>query len=104
MLIRDGGERIDLRERFNAGAGPATRDALFPRGLTDTFALAYRDWLDAIASGRQSEMNGREGLHDLATAFAIMESATTRTSIAVADVLSGKVDSYQRAINAHYGL
>jgi predicted dehydrogenase len=104
MLIRDGGERIDLRERFNAEAGPATRDALFPHGLTDTFALAYRDWIDAIAAGRQSEMNGREGLHDLATAFAIMESATTRTSIAVADVLSGKVDSYQRAINAHYGL
>jgi predicted dehydrogenase len=103
-LIRDGGERIDLRERFNAEAGPVTRDALFPSDITDTFALAYRDWIDAIAAGRQSEMNGREGLHDLATAFAIMESATARGPVAVDDVLSGKVDGYQQVINKHYGL
>ncbi|HVX31232.1 MAG TPA: Gfo/Idh/MocA family oxidoreductase [Nitrolancea sp.] len=103
-LIRDGGERIDLRDLFAAEASLETRDAYFPRGLTDTFALAYRDWLDAIAAQHQPEMNGREGLHDLATAFAIMESATAHRSVAVADVLTGKVDAYQREIDRHYGL
>jgi predicted dehydrogenase len=103
-LIRDGGEQIDLRALFNAEATPEARDAYFPRGITDTFGLAYRDWLDAIATGRQPEMNGREGLLDLATAFAIMESATARGPVAVTDVLSGRVDRYQRAINEHYGL
>jgi predicted dehydrogenase len=103
-LIRDGGEHIDLRALFDAEASPEEREAYFPRGLTDTFALAYRDWLDAIAAGRQPEMNGREGLLDLATAFAIMESATAHRAVAVADVLSAKVDGYQQAINAHYGL
>jgi len=103
-LIRDNGEHVDLRDLFNAEAGPETREAFFPRGLTDTFALAYRDWLDSIVARRQPEMNGREGLHDLATAFAIMESATARAPVAVADVLSGKIDAYQRAINQHYGL
>jgi predicted dehydrogenase len=103
-LIRDGGEQIDLRALFNAEATPEARDAYFPRGITDTFGLAYRDWLDAIATGRQPEMNGREGLLDLATAFAIMESATARGPVVVTDVLSGRVDRYQRAINEHYGL
>jgi predicted dehydrogenase len=103
-VIRDGGEQIDLRDLFNAESSPETRNAYFPRGVTDTFALAYRDWLDAIAAGRQPEMNGREGLLDLATAFAIMESATARQAVAVADVLSGEVDTYQQPINKHYGL
>jgi predicted dehydrogenase len=103
-LIRDGGEQIDLRALFNAEATPEIRHAYFPRGITDTFGLAYRDWLDAIATGRQPEMNGREGLLDLATAFAIMESATARGPVVVTDVLSGRVDRYQRAINEHYGL
>jgi predicted dehydrogenase len=103
-LTRDGGKQINLRALFDAEASTEIKEAIFPRGLTDTFALAYRDWLDAIAAGRQPEMNGREGLLDLATAFAIMESATAHSPIAVADVLSGKVDAYQQPINAHYGL
>jgi predicted dehydrogenase len=103
-LIRDGGERIDLRDLFRAEASAETRDAYFPRGLTDTFGLAYRDWLDAIAAKRQPEMNGREGLRDLATAFAIMESATAHGPVSVEDVLTGRIDSYQQAINEEYGL
>jgi 1,5-anhydro-D-fructose reductase (1,5-anhydro-D-mannitol-forming) len=102
-LIRDGGEHISLRALFDSEAEPDVREAFFPRGITDTFALAYRDWLDAIAAGRQPEMNGREGLHDLATAFAIMESATARGPVYVDDVLHGRVDEYQRPINAHHG-
>ncbi|HEX3724136.1 MAG TPA: Gfo/Idh/MocA family oxidoreductase [Nitrolancea sp.] len=103
-LIRDGGEHVSLRTLFDSEAEPDVREAFFPQGITDTFALAYRDWLDAIAAGHQPEMNGQEGLHDLATAFAIMESATAHSPIYVDDVLQGRVDEYQRPINAYYGL
>ncbi len=101
-LIRDGGERIELADLFEREATSDEREHFFPRGVTDPFALAYRDWLDAIVAGRQPEMNGREALRDLATAFAIMESSTARGPVLVQDVLSGKVDAYQQSIDAHY--
>lgn len=104
MITRDHGERVDLADLFARDGSAAERERFFPRGITDPFALAYREWLDAIAAGRQPEMNGREALRDLATAFAIMESATAKRPILVEDVLSGKVDAYQQPINAHYGL
>ena len=103
-LIRDGGEHVELADLFEREATNDEQERFFPRGVTDPFALAYRDWLDAIASGRQPEMNGREALRDLATAFAIMESSTARGPVLVGDVLSGKIGDYQKPIDAHYGL
>ncbi|HVB63237.1 MAG TPA: Gfo/Idh/MocA family oxidoreductase, partial [Nitrolancea sp.] len=103
-LIRDGGEHVSLPTLFDSEAEADVREAFFPRGVTDTFALAYRDWLNAIRSGHQPEMNGHEGLRDLATAFAIMESATAHGPVFVDDVLDGYVDQYQHPINANYGL
>lgn len=103
-LIRDDGTREDVRDIFEREATPEERERYFPLGVTDAFGLAYLDWLRAIRSGTQPETDGREGVRDLATAFAIMESATARRPIDVADVLSGKVDAYQREINEHYGL
>lgn len=44
------------------------------------------------------------GLRDLATAMAILESAEAGAPVAVADVLAGRVDAYQRPINEYYGL
>jgi predicted dehydrogenase len=103
-ITRDGGERVELADLFSHEATEEERERFFPRGVKDPFALAYRDWLDAIEARRQPEMNGREALRDLATAFAIMESATARGPVRVEDVLSGTVDAYQQPINAHYGL
>lgn len=103
-LVRDGGARVEARTLFDAEAGDEARERFFPLGLTDSFALLQRDWLRAIRAGRQPETSGREGLRDLATAFAIMESATAGGPVAVADVLAGRVRDYQAPIDAHYGL
>jgi predicted dehydrogenase len=62
------------------------------------------DWLRAIRAGDQPEANGEEGLRDLATAYAILEAAAAGRPIAVADVLAGRLATYQRPIDAHYGL
>ena len=103
-LTRDGGQREDIHDRFRREATEAERERFFPLGLTDTFALGFLDWLRAIRRGDQPETSGQEGLRDLATAFAIMESATVGGPVRVADVLSGRVSAYQRDIDAHYGL
>lgn len=104
-LIGDDGAREALADRFAREASAADRERFFPRGLTDSFALAYLDWLRAIRAGGQPEMDGEEGLRDLATAFAILESSELGGApVAVDDVLSGAIDTYQRPIDAHYGL
>jgi predicted dehydrogenase len=103
-LVRDGGERVAVRELFARTASAAERERFFPLGLTDTFALGYLDWLGAIRRGGQPEASGAEGLRDLATAFAILESATAGGPVRVADVLAGTVDAYQREIDAYHGL
>lgn len=103
-LVRDGGARADLRDLFKREADATTREHFFPHGLTDTFALGMLDWLRAIRAGGQPEANGEEGLRDLATAYAILESATAGGPVAVADVLAGRLATYQRPIDAHYGL
>ena len=46
-----------------------------------------RDFIGAIAEGREPIMNGREALDDLAVVLAAYESARTGAPVRVADVL-----------------
>ncbi len=103
-LVRDDGSRVELTDLFAREATDDERETATPYGVTDPFGLAYLDWLRAIRAGGQPETSGAEGLRDLATAFAISESATAGAPVAVADVLSGAVARYQREIDAYYRL
>jgi len=64
-LVLDDGSTHSATALFNSQADPRTRAAFFPYGLTDTFALAYVDFLSAIDGEREPEMSGTEGLFDL---------------------------------------
>lgn len=100
----DGGQTADLAELYQRGADPAQRQRLFPLGLDDSFALSQLDWLDAVRCRRPPETSGREGLRDLAAAFAILESAHCGRRVEVDEVLSGELREYQRPIDAAFGL
>ncbi len=103
-LIGPGGRRASLMETFRGQMNAAEREAFFPLGLEDPFALQQLDWLRAIEQGRDPETSGREGLLDLACAFALLESSQARREVTLGEVLDGSVDAYQAEINAHYGL
>lgn len=103
-LIRDDGSRAEIPDLFAREADAATRDRFFPHGLTDTFALCQLDWLRAIRAGGQPEMDGEEGLRDLATAYAILEASEAGRAVAVDDVLTGRVRAYQEPIDEFYSL
>ncbi|MEZ4714541.1 MAG: hypothetical protein R2851_00370 [Caldilineaceae bacterium] len=49
------------------------------------------------------ETSGREGLYDLACAFAMLESSQAGRRVTLEEVLDGRVDRYQAEIDAHYG-
>jgi predicted dehydrogenase len=71
----DDGRTERLQSLYETGCPPERREREFPRGLTDAFALNQLDWLSAVREGRPPETNGREGLADMAAAFAVLESA-----------------------------
>jgi len=80
------------------------REQFFPLGLRDPYAISQLDWLRGIEEGRDPETSGREGLHDLACAFAMLESSALRRQVTLQEVLDGSVDTYQRPIDEYYGL
>jgi predicted dehydrogenase len=86
----------------NADAG--LQESLFPSGLRDPFALELLDFIRAVDAGTDTEVSATEGLADLASAYAILESSAAGTPVSVEDVASGAVSLYQDEIDAHYGL
>ncbi len=104
QVILDSGERLPLQPQFEQALTDAEREQFFPLGLRDPYAIQQLDWLRAIEHGRDPETSGREGLRDLACAFAILESSVLGRQVTLDEVLSGSVDAYQRPIDEHYGL
>jgi predicted dehydrogenase len=103
-LITDSGKQTSLLANFDANLSQRQREEFFPLGLTDPYAIQQWDWLQAIRQGRDPETSGVEGLHDLACAFAMLESSAVRRQVTLQEVLSGAVNTYQQEIDAHYGL
>jgi predicted dehydrogenase len=103
-VVRDDGEREPLQSLFEQGMSAEDRERFFPLGLRDPYAISQLDWLRGIEEGRDPETSGREGLYDLACAFAMLESSAIRRQVTLQEVLDGSVDTYQRPIDEHYGL
>jgi predicted dehydrogenase len=102
-IFDEKGNHENLVALYNAKAPKKERDKLFPHGLKGAAALQQLDWLNAIEKGTKPEIDGREGLMDVACCFSILESATIGRRVTVEDVLSGKESTFQKEINEHYG-
>ncbi len=82
---------------------PAERKARdFPLGLSDPFALAQYDWLQAVRERRPPEASGRDALASLACAFAALESARAGRRVEIEEVLTGRLREYQRDLDERY--
>ena len=103
-LFTANGAGTDLVDYFEEKMDEETRRRFFPLGLRDPYAIQQLDWLRAIAEGRDPETSGEEGLHDLACAFAMLESSRLGRRVTLHELLSGEVSGYQEEINQHYGL
>lgn len=80
------------------------REQLFPYGSTDGFAIEVWDFARAIRTGEAPEMDGEAGLRAKALCEACYESATIGRPVKYAEVLQGTVDTYQRPIDAFWGI
>ena len=98
------GSTASLSQLYEEECDPVRKEKDFPLGLDNPFALTHYDWLDAVRHRRPPETSGREGLVDLACAYAVLESAQTGKRIDVADVASGALRECQRPIDDRYGI
>lgn len=104
QVTLEGHEPTELEDLYREYCPAERKEKDFPLGLVEQFALAQHDWLEGIRTGRQPEVNGREGLADLACAFAIVESDLAERRVSIEEIVSGSLEEYQRPINEHYGL
>lgn len=91
----------ELQNLFRSRLTPEESERLFPGGITDPDAIAIHDFLTAVRDGRPPEIDATEALMDQAVAEAIYESAEAGQAASLENVLSGKLDAYQRSIGTH---
>jgi len=103
MILNDG-TKANIVDFFREKAAEELKERLFPKGVTDSFALELYDFIDAVTNKRKPESDGYDGLKSIAICYAIVESAFLNRSVKVEEVESGKVDAYQKEINEHYHL
>jgi predicted dehydrogenase len=80
------------------------KERFFPMDMRDGFALELYDFLQAVEGKKEPETSGRDGLRDLAVAYAVIESSLLGRWVEVSEVESSRVEGYQQEINRYYGL
>jgi len=101
-FTNDDGKTAELSKLYQDQAPEATRNKDFPIASDDGFALTQHDWLEAIRNQQKPEIDGWEGLLDLACAYAVLESSLAGRRVLVQDVLDGTIESYQQLLNEHF--
>ncbi|NLX95253.1 MAG: Gfo/Idh/MocA family oxidoreductase [Rhodopirellula sp.] len=100
----DDGTTANLAELYQQHCPPDRKARDFPLGLTDAFALAQYEWLEAVRRRRPPETSGRDALQSLACAFAVLEAANAGRQVEVHEVAAETLEEYQRTINDRYGI
>ncbi|MDE2998475.1 MAG: Gfo/Idh/MocA family oxidoreductase [Gemmatimonadota bacterium] len=116
VRMRRGRGAFREQEEMLAQAEGFEQDAVsahfFPGGLTAAdpdvdwklLAMEYCEFGEAIAEGRDVEVDGTEGMKDVAAVYAVFESALAGRAVRMAEVESGEIDAYQAEIDTALGI
>lgn len=100
----DGRQEASLAKVYSDNADATQKASDFPGGIDDHFALTQHHWLEAVRKGTQPPLDGREGLLDLACAYALLESDLAGRRVSVEEIAKGSLAEYQAPINCHFGI
>ena len=67
-------------------------------------AIEMQELAEAIESGKPVEVGPDEGMQALGVIYGVLESGLMGSEVAVADVISGSVDDYQKPIDLEAGI
>ena len=103
-LLADGTEVTNeqIQASYLASLTDAEKAHLFPYGSTDGFAIEVWDFVNAIRMGRKPEMDGTDGLRAKALCECCYESSVAGKPVKFEDVVSGKIDAFQKPINDYW--
>ncbi len=116
VRMRRGRGEFQAQEEMLAGAEGFEPDALtahfFPTGVTagdrevdlKLLAMEYYELGEAIAEGKEVEVDGTEGMKDVAAVYGVFESAVAGRAVRMAEVERGEIDAYQADIDAALGI
>ncbi len=76
----------------------------FPETDAKILALEYHEFGECLRTGQPPEVTGEVGKRAVALVYAAFESGLAGRAVTLAEVESGALDLYQRAIDAHHGL
>jgi predicted dehydrogenase len=93
-----------LQSQFLDAISQREQNRLFPHGLTDGMAIELWDFVDALYKGRDVEIDATEGLKSKAVSEAVYESGKSGQVVKVSDVVSGKVNAYQKDVDRYWKL
>ena len=106
VVLKDGTEipMDQIVQEYKASLSEEETARLFPHGIEDGVTLECYDFVDAIENSRPPEIPAELGLRAKAICEAIYESGAIGEAVQFEDVVSGKIETYQRPINRHWGL
>ena len=94
-----------LTEEYMNSLSDDEKEFLFPSGITDTLAIEWRYFIDALTKGRTLEVPGMVGYKAMAVPMAVYESAALNGQpVLMQDVLDLKIENYQKEINKRIGI
>ena len=105
-------EQKDLLERFPDFTLEPLADHFFPGKVSvgdkavdwKLIALEYHELSEAILDGRQLEVDGEEGMRDVAVSHALCESAIAKRAVTMDELVAGDVYAYQQEIDDLLGV
>lgn len=103
-ILLDDGTRMTTQELFDRDGEKELMEKWFPSGITDSFALKLFEVIMAIVENRKPEIDGSHGLQNVAASYAIIESSWFNKVVTIEEILSGKLEGWQKGLNEHYGL
>jgi len=106
LVLKDGTEYSmqDLIKDYFEELGEEGKEKLFPHGFTDGVLLECYDFVDAIENNREPEITAEMGLRAKSICESIFESGFCGQAVKFDDVVSGKINAYQKPINEHWNL
>ena len=93
-----------LRQAYMASLSEAERERLFPLGLTDSVATELHEFVQACLGRSDLEVDGYQGLKDVALCFACYESSATGMPVTLDDIESCAIEAYQGELNRAWGI
>ncbi|RLE07343.1 hypothetical protein DRJ00_08315 [Candidatus Aerophobetes bacterium] len=89
----------ELKKEFLATLTEDERRRLFPAGQNHPEGNVIGDFCDAILNDRKPEIDGLQGLKDVAIPMAVYESAWLDEPVKVKDIEECRIENYQQEIN-----